>query len=102
MADPQALLVCVADVQTTRNEPVPLQIRNAPIQLMKDMNYDKDYKYAHDYYKDMQIDDPERVPSVRLQEYLQENLKGRWYYRPGEQGKEAGIRKSVRGGGGRG
>ena len=135
MADPQALLVCVAaqqavhfvglpeanlalaqavvhlatapksnalteaygrvqaDVQNTRNEPVPLQIRNAPTQLMKDMDYGKDYKYAHDYYKDMQIDDPERPPSVRLQEYLPESLKGRRYYEPGQQGKEASIKK---------
>jgi len=76
---------CVqADVQNTRNEPVPLQIRNAPTQLMKGVDYGKDYKYAHDYYKDMQIDDPERPPSVRLQEYLLESLKGRKYYEPGQ------------------
>src|SRR5579863_3478078 len=81
------------DVQQTRNDPVPLQIRNAPTQLMKDLDYGKDYKYAHDYYKDMQIDDPERPPSVRLQEYLPESLKGRRYYEPGQQGKEAGIKK---------
>src|SRR6202043_858617 len=37
------------DVQQTRNDPVPLQIRNAPTQLMKDMDYGKDYKYAHEY-----------------------------------------------------
>ena len=82
-----------ADVQHTRNEPVPVQIRNAPTQLMKDMDYGKDYKYAHDYYKDMQIDDPERPPNVRLQEYLPESLKGRRYYEPGQQGKEAGIKR---------
>ncbi len=135
MADPQALLVCVAaqqavhfvglpeanlalaqavvhlatapksnalyaaysrvqeDVQKTRNDPVPLQIRNAPTQLMKDLDYGKDYKYAHEYYKDMQIEDPERPPSVQLQEYLPESLKGRHYYEPGQQGKEASIKK---------
>src|SRR2546421_10085713 len=135
MADPQALLVCVAaqqavhfvglpeanlalaqavvhlatapksnalyeaysrvqeDVQNTRNDPVPLQIRNAPTQLMKDLDYGKDYKYAHDYYKDMQIDDPERPPPQQLQEYLPKSLKGRSYYEPGQQGKEAGIKK---------
>src|SRR6266571_2977345 len=135
MADPQALLVCVAaqqaihfvgmpeanlalaqavvhlatapksnalyeaysrvqeDVQQTRNDPVPLWIRNAPTQLMKDLDYGKDYKYAHDYYKDMQIEDPERPPSVQLQEYLPESLKGRRYYEPGHQGKEASIKK---------
>ena len=135
MADPQALLVCVAaqqavhfvglpeanlalaqavvhlatapksnalyeaysriqeDVQQTRNEPVPLWIRNAPTQLMKDLDYGKDYKYAHDYYKDMQIEDPERPPAKQIQEYLPESLKGRRYYEPGHQGKEASIKK---------
>jgi putative ATPase len=135
MADPQALLVCVAaqqavhfvglpeanlalaqavvhlatapksnalyeafsrvqeDVQQTRNDPVPLQIRNAPTQLMKDLDYGKDYKYAHDYYKEMQIDDSERPPVRQLQEYLPESLKGRHYYEPGHQGREASIKK---------
>ncbi len=135
MADPQALLICVAaqqavhfvglpeanlalaqavihlatapksnalyeaysrvqeDVQKTRNDPVPLQIRNAPTQLMKDLDYGKDYKYAHEYYKEMQIEDPERPPAVQLQEYLPESLKGRYYYEPGQQGKEASIKK---------
>ncbi|MFL5659122.1 MAG: replication-associated recombination protein A [Ktedonobacteraceae bacterium] len=81
------------DVQKTRNEPVPLQIRNAPTQLMKDLDYGKDYKYAHDYYKDMQIEDPERPPTVQVQEYLPDSLKGHRYYEPGQQGKEASIKK---------
>ncbi len=81
------------DVQQTRNDPVPLWIRNAPTQLMKDLDYGKDYKYTHDYYKDMQIEDPERPPAVQLQEYLPESLKGRHYYEPGQQGKEASIKK---------
>lgn len=81
------------DVQQTRNDPVPLQIRNAPTQLMKDLDYGKDYKYAHDYYKDMQIDDPERPPATKVQEYLPESLQGKTYYKPGQQGKEASIKK---------
>ena len=81
------------DVQQTRNDPVPLQIRNAPTQLMKDLNYGKDYKYAHDYYKDMQIDDPERPPATKVQEYLPDSLQGKTYYEPGHQGKEASIKK---------
>ena len=135
MADPQALLVCVAaqqavhfvglpeanlalaqavvhlatapksnalyeayshvqeDVQQTRNDPVPLQIRNAPTQLMRDLDYGKDYKYAHDYYQDMQIDDPERPPAGKVQEYLPESLQGKRYYEPGLQGKEASIKE---------
>jgi putative ATPase len=82
-----------ADVQQTRNDPVPLWIRNAPTQLMKDLDYGKDYKYAHDYYQEMQIEDAERPPAKQLQEYLPENLKGRRYYEPGHQGKEASIKK---------
>jgi putative ATPase len=82
-----------ADVQETRNDPVPLQIRNAPTQMMKDMDYGKDYKYAHDYYKDMQIEDPDRPPAIQLQEYLPESLKGKRYYEPGQQGQEASIKK---------
>ena len=81
------------DVQKTRNDPVPLQIRNAPTQLMKELDYGKDYKYAHDYYKDMQIEDPDRPPPVRLQEYLPASLKERRYYEPGQQGKEASIKQ---------
>ena len=81
------------DVQQTRNDPVPLQIRNAPTQLVKDLDYGKDYKYAHDYYRGMQIDDLERPPAIQLQEYLPERLKGKRYYEPGQQGKEASIKK---------
>ena len=36
-------------VQRTGNQPVPLPIRNAPTQLMKDLGYHDGYKYPHDY-----------------------------------------------------
>jgi putative ATPase len=81
------------DVQKTRNEPVPLQIRNAPTQLMKELDYGKDYRYAHDYYKEMRIEDTDRPPALRVQEYLPESLKERRYYEPGQQGKEASIKQ---------
>lgn len=56
------------DVKETENEPVPLHLRNAPTELMKDLNYGKDYKYNpnHDYKGD-------------IQDYLPEKLKGRKY-----------------------
>ncbi len=60
---------------------------------MKDLGYGKEYKYAHDYYKDMQIDDPDRPPPARVQEYLPEALQGHHYYEPGLQGKEASIKQ---------
>jgi putative ATPase len=81
------------DVQKTRNDPVPLNLRNAPTQLMKALDYGKDYTYAHDAYKDMPSDDPERPPATQPQEYLPENLKGHHYYKPGPQGKEASIKR---------
>lgn len=36
-------------VNRTGNLPVPLHLRNAPTKLMAELNYGKDYKYAHDY-----------------------------------------------------
>ncbi|HET8840891.1 MAG TPA: replication-associated recombination protein A [Ktedonobacteraceae bacterium] len=81
------------DLRSTQNDSVPLWLRNAPTRLMKNLEYGKEYKYAHDYYKNMPINDPERPPSVKLQEYLPENLKGRHYYEPGLQGKEASIKQ---------
>jgi len=56
------------DVRTTMNEPVPLVIRNAPTKLMKELNYGKGYKYAHDY-QDAKVE----------QEHLPKRLKGRKY-----------------------
>jgi len=59
------------DVQETRNDPVPLHLRNAPTGLMKQLGYGRDYHYAHEDY------------TVK-QENLPENLRGRTYYDAGE------------------
>jgi putative ATPase len=80
-------------VQQTRNDQVPLLIRDAPTQFMKNLDFGKDYKYAHGYYKDMQIVDADRPPAKQLQGYFPESLKGRRYYESGHQGKEASIKK---------
>jgi putative ATPase len=45
----QAINDALALVNQTGNLPVPLHLRNAPTQLMKDLDYGKDYKYAHAY-----------------------------------------------------
>src|SRR6202000_1583815 len=37
-----------ADIEATAAEPVPLHLRNAPTKLMKDLDYGRDYQYAHD------------------------------------------------------
>ncbi len=72
------------DVRETENMPVPLHIRNAPTKLMEDLGYGKDYKYPHDY--------PDHFVE---EEYLPENLKGRIYYHPAEQGFEKEIKRRL-------
>jgi putative ATPase len=76
-----------------QNDPVPLWLRNAPTRLMKDLGAGEQYKYAHDYYKAMPLEDPERPPAEQLQAYLPESLRGRRYYEPGHQGQEAGVKR---------
>jgi putative ATPase len=75
------------DVEETRNDPVPLHLRNAPTGLMKQLGYGRDYEYAHEseQYKEHQGDLP---PAQRLQAYLPENLQDRQYFEPGSQGDE--------------
>lgn len=68
-------------VRDTRNDPVPLHLRNAVTGLMRGLGYGRDYKYSHDYADD----DPERWS----QQYLPDNLAGRTFYEPGTQGFEA-------------
>jgi putative ATPase len=72
------------DVRELENMPVPLHIRNAPTSLMKDLGYGEDYKYPHDY--------PDHFVE---EEYLPENLKGRIYYHPSDQGFEKEIKKRL-------
>jgi len=64
--------------------PVPLHIRNAPTKMMKDLDYGKGYKYAHDF--------PDAyVP----QAYLPEALRGQVFYRPTERGYEKTIKERL-------
>ncbi len=73
-----------ADVEQTAAEPVPLHLRNAPTGLMKGLGYGKGYQYAHsleDKVADMQC--------------LPDNLSGRVYYHPTEQGVEKRIRERL-------
>src|SRR4030042_798739 len=64
--------------------PVPLHIRNAPTQLMKDLDYHKDYKYAHSY-----------EGNFVKENYLPEEIKGTQFYEPGTNPKEEEIRKRL-------
>ena len=58
-------------VRETGNLPVPLHLRNAPTKLMKDLDYGKDYKYAHSY-----------VGNFTQEEFLPDEVKGRKIYEP--------------------
>ena len=73
------------DVAQTRNEPVPLHLRNAVTRLMKGLGYGKGYKYAHNY--------PEHyIP----QQNLPDSLKDKSYYRPGDQGFEKAVAERLK------
>ena len=69
------------DALTTLAEPVPLVIRNAPSKLMKQLDYGKGYQYAHDTKE--KLTDMQCMP---------DNLAGRTYYRPTEEGSESRIK----------
>ncbi|MFH2219306.1 MAG: replication-associated recombination protein A [Pseudomonadota bacterium] len=71
-------------VDDTGSLPAPLHIRNAPTGLMRDLGYGDGYKYAHDYERAY-------VP----QEYLPEELRGRFYYFPTERGYEKVIKERL-------
>src|SRR5215471_10566805 len=72
------------DVERTSAEPVPLHIRNAVTALMKQVGYGKGYQYAHDLES-----------KVANMECLPENLRGRVYYQPTNQGIEKRIRERL-------
>jgi len=72
------------DVEHTAADPVPLHLRNAPTKLMKDIGYGKGYEYAHDY-----------EDKVANMECLPENLRGRRYYHPTDQGVEKRIQERM-------
>lgn len=65
------------DALTMLAEPVPLIIRNAPTKLMKELEYGKGYKYAHN--------EKDKLSTMQC---LPDSLKERQYYRPTEEGIE--------------
>jgi len=69
-------------VEETGNLPVPLHLRNAPTKLMKQLDYGKDYKYAHDYEN-----------NFVEQEFLPKKLKGRSIWKPQLNASEAKLKE---------
>ena len=80
-----ALQAAREDARTTRNDPVPLHIRNAPTPLMKGLGYGEGYRYSHDY-----------EGHFVEQSYVPESIQGKRYYTPSEQGFEQSIAERVR------
>ncbi|MBU4489113.1 MAG: replication-associated recombination protein A, partial [Actinobacteria bacterium] len=68
------------DVRKYGALPVPLHIRNAPTRLMKELDYGKGYRYAHDF-----------PGHIVAQQHLPDRLEGKKYYHPGDQGFEKRI-----------
>ena len=77
-----AYMTAAADARNMLDEPVPLQIRNAPTSLMKDLGYGEGYVYAHDTVEKM---------SPML--CLPESLADKHYYNPTEQGVEKRVKE---------
>lgn len=79
-----AINEAMAFVKKTGNLPVPLHLRNAPTKLMKNLDYGKDYKYAHSY-----------EGNFVQQEFLPEEISGTKFYEPGNNSTERKIREEL-------
>lgn len=65
--------------------PVPLHLRNAPTKLMKDLDYGKEYQYAHNYENNFAV-----------QEYLPEEISGTTFYEPQNNAREIELKKFLK------
>ncbi|HOO28660.1 MAG TPA: replication-associated recombination protein A, partial [Lachnospiraceae bacterium] len=75
---------CKDDLKSQRLEPVPLQLRNAPTKLMKDLSYGKDYEYAHN-----------SEAKLTKMECFPESMKGKEYYHPTDSGEEKNVKERL-------
>ena len=73
----QAINTAMEVVRNTGNLSVPLDIRNAPTKLMKDLGYGEDYKYAHNYDLNFVV-----------QEFMPKGLENKTIYKPGNNTRE--------------
>lgn len=81
----RAINDAIALVNKTGDLPLPLHLRNAPTKLMKQMDYGKDYQYAHNFEN-----------SFAGQEYLPEQIAGTRFYNPGKTPREEEFRRFLK------
>jgi putative ATPase len=81
----KAINEAMAAVDKTGDLPVPLHLRNAPTKLMKNLDYGKEYKYAHSFEN-----------NFVEQEFLPEALSGTKFYEPGNNAREAEQRNYLK------
>ncbi len=72
-----AINAAMETVEKTGNLSVPLHLRNAPTRLLKDLNYGKDYAYAHAY-----------AGNFVSQEFLPDTIQGQKFFEPGNNPRE--------------
>ncbi|MBT3092120.1 MAG: replication-associated recombination protein A [Candidatus Thiodiazotropha endolucinida] len=75
----------LAEAKTSGSLEVPLQLRNAPTKLMKELDYGKAYRYAHD----------EPNAYAAGENYMPEHLAGHRYYYPVDRGMEIRIAEKL-------
>ncbi len=79
-----AIYEAMALAEKTAHLPVPLALRNAPTRLMKEIGYGKNYQYSHNH-----------EGNFAQQNFLPDELKGHKLYEPGQNAREAEIRRSL-------
>ncbi len=80
-----AINLAADEIRKSGDLPVPLHLRNAPTRMMKQMDYGKDYKYAHNYES-----------NFVEQQFLPEAIDGRSFYSPQANPREEEIRKFLK------
>ena len=81
----EAINMAMQVVKEKPNIPVPLHLRNAPTRLMKDLNYGKDYKYAHSFKQ-----------NFTEQEFLPDEISNTTFYNPGNNPRENELRNFLK------
>ena len=77
-----AIDAAIAEVRNSGDLSIPMDIRNAPTKLMKDLGYGEEYKYAHSY-----------EGNFVYQQFMPDSLAGAKFYQPGNNAKEAQVRE---------